>query len=132
MEDDEELNDINKSFNRVFLSSVNQTDFIINRLGEVKSTSEIIIDETQFSQISNPDIFNIISETKKVLPAYEISNHILNKDYLNIEKYSADKLIAASSRQRQAKFFSKALSVLDSENYKKFLEWLDQYYHLMM
>jgi hypothetical protein len=50
-EDDEELSEINKAFNRGFLSSVNKVAFIVNSLGAVKSTSEIIVDETKFSKV---------------------------------------------------------------------------------
>lgn len=129
-EDDEELSEINKAFNLGFLSSVNQSAFIVNMLGEVKNTSEIIIDETRFSKVLNPDIFKIVSETKKVLPASEISNDFLNKDYLKIEKYTADKLTLDLHDKNKQNTLAKALSSLDSYCYKRFLEWLDQYYHL--
>jgi hypothetical protein len=129
-EDDEELSEINKAFNSGFLSSVNTTNFIIDQFNEVKSTSEIILDETQFSTVLNPDIFNRISETSKVLPSSEISNKILNKEYLKIEKYSVDKLTLHLQDKSKQHSLAEVLSFLDLERYKKFLEWLDQYYHI--
>ncbi|MBE0663979.1 MAG: hypothetical protein IH597_16090 [Bacteroidales bacterium] len=129
-EDDDELSEINKSFNRGFLDSINHLAFIIDLNGNVQSTNEIIIDETNFSKILNPEIFKIVSETERVLPAKEISNHILNKDYLNIEKYTADKLTLHLQGKDKHISLSKALSSLDTDGYNKFLEWLDQFYHL--
>jgi hypothetical protein len=123
-EDDEELSEINKAFNRGFLSSVNKVAFIVNSLGAVKSTSEIIVDETKFSKVLNSDIFQIISETQKDLPASEISNQVLNKAYLNIESYTADKLKLHLEDEEKQNALVKVLSALDYESYMKFLEWL--------
>ncbi len=129
-EEDEELSEINKSFNRGFLDSINQLAFITDINGDVKRTTELILDETQLSKVLNPETFYIISETAKVLPAGEISSHILNKDYLSIEKYTAEKLTLHLQDKDKQTSFSKALSPLDTDGYNKFLEWLDQLYHL--
>lgn len=129
-EEDEELSEINKSFNRGFLDSINQFAFITDINGDVKRISELILDETQLSKVLNTETFYNISQTVKVLPASEISNHVLKKDYLNIERYTAEKLTMHLQDKDNQKSFSRALSSLDTEGYTKFLEWLDKIYHL--
>ena len=128
-EDDEELSEINKAFNRGFLSSINDVGFIVDNYNSVKNTSEIILDLTQFSKILNPDIFRIISGTNKALPSFEISDYILYKGYLNIERYSAENLIHHLKDEDKRNFFAHEVSLLSFEKYNDFLEWLDLFCH---
>ncbi len=128
-EENKELSSINSSFNRGIKSALKSTNFIIDSTGKLNSTASIIIDDTGVAKIFGNSFFKKISGSNKELPCFFIDDHVLRKDYLNIERFTADILITQLQESYKQEILVNALSGLNDEHYKIFLKWLDQFYH---
>lgn len=126
-EEDEELSEINKSFNRGFLKSLNEKAFVVNSWDMVVPLTEIILDDTGISDVLGRGFFKTITASKKELPSSLIDTQQLRKPYLTLEKYQAKTLIADLQNELKHSAFRRALLRLDSKGYEVFLDWLDQF-----
>lgn len=124
-EENEELGEINKSFNRGLKQAISTISFIVDSSGQLRSASEIILDESGISTILGVQFFKKITCTTKELPHLIIDVGCLKYEYLQIERYTSDWLVASLGNDANKVLLTGEIERLPEVRYTDFLNWLD-------
>jgi len=124
-ENNEELGEINKSFNNGLKHAISTLSFIIDSYGNLKPVSEVILDETGISIHLGVPFFKKISGTSKELPHWILESKCLRYEYLQIEKYTSENLIEKLALEENKTLLAGEIEKLSESKYKEFLAWFD-------
>lgn len=124
-ENNEELGAINKSFNNGLRDAISTIRFIIDCYGNLKSASEIILDETGISMHLGVSFFKSLSGNTKVLPHWILESNCLRYGYLQIEKYTIEDLIYNLALEENKTLLAAEIEKLSESKYKELLSWFD-------
>jgi hypothetical protein len=80
------------AFNRGYSEALAKEKFILNDLGNLVGTDEIIYDESGLSEMIGPDAFYELINTKKRLVNKKLNAKVLSKEIFCIEKVTVDGL----------------------------------------
>jgi hypothetical protein len=105
----------------------NTINFIATASGELRSASEIILDETGvFSKSILPEsLFYQISKSTKKLPNYSINLERLFSNYLDIDKFTSKQLVNLLVLEENKLNLKAEIKLLKIEEYLELLSWFN-------
>lgn len=126
-ENNKDRESINKSFNRGMVRGLSSQRFILDSDWALKSCNEIIIDETEISDILGVDFFKHLLGHEKYLPNKNIDRNILKRRYLNIDIVTGPILKDNLSNSGNRDLVMEVIKSLNNGNYVDLLKWLDKF-----
>lgn len=126
-EENLELGLINRAFNRGFQSGLDDLKFVLSDQDELLNIRDIFLDDTGLAKVFGNSFISRISGNSKCLPSARLDDELLRKEYLSIERYTGQQLIADLRNERGKEFFVQRVLVAEESEYKLFLSWLSEF-----
>jgi len=129
-EDNEEQGSINKAFNNGIKKAIKNLPFLISYFRKPIKCEDVIIDATGITRALKNNggaFFRNICKSKKSLPFFLTDDLKLRKDYLEIEMFEADDLIASFVEKSNIKIFAELVLSLDNESYLEIIRWFENF-----
>jgi len=128
-EENRELRFINGAFNRGFQSGLEDLKFVLTDNEDLLNVRDIFLDDTGLIKVFGNGFISRLSGSSKCLPSARLDDQLLRKEYLSIDRYTGQHLIADLRTERGKELFVQRVLGSEESEYKAFLSWLSEFAH---
>ena len=123
--DQKEVQALINVFNEIYLETLEDTAFIVDYRNELRTCSEIIIDETGLTSLFGEEVFYAIQNEDKYLVLDGINTNYLKYQYLDIALFDFSYLIEILEKEENIEILKLNFKKSDIVSQVKYQKWVE-------
>jgi hypothetical protein len=124
--DQKEVQGLITIFNNIYLKSLEDIAFIVDYKNELRTCSEIILDETGFSKIFGEQVFYDLQNEDKYLVLDGVNTDYLKYEYLDIAQFDFLDFLRIVKDEDSVEILKQNFIQSDDTIKVKYLEWIEE------